>query len=102
MRIVCNAESFTSYSIPMSAYYDNMVWEKQSPSKWVCRTYHKKDFARKSPRNTATFTRGADGAFSCMISVHAMNAVSTQMPKSSKDYVFDPDDGNGFNPPKKY
>ena len=102
MRIVCNAESFTSYSIPMSAYYVNMVWEKLSSSKWVCRTYHKNDFARKAPRNTATFTRGADGAFSCMISVHAMNAVSTQMSKSSKDYVFDPDDGNGFNPPKKY
>ena len=103
MWVVFDAEKSISYSQPMSALYTNMRWEKVSENKWICRTYHKKDFERKRASNTATFTIDADKKITCAMIVAPMqNAETTKPLEKGADYTFSPDDGNGFNAPREY
>ena len=102
MWAVFDAEKSISYSNPMSAIYTNMRWEKVSDIEWICRTYHKKDFERKTVSNAATFTIGADGKITCKMVVAPMqNAETTNPLQKGTDYVFAPDDGEGFDTPKE-
>lgn len=103
MCVVFDKEKSFSFSNPMSAVYSNMRWEKISDTQWKCKTYHKKDFERKNVSNEATFTVKTDGTITCKIIVHPMKSVkSNDMPKVKENYIFSPEDGNGFAKPKEY
>ena len=97
--VVYNQEKLISYAQPMSAVYTNMQWTKVSETEWMCKTYSKKDFERKTVKNTLTFKVGADGKITCKLVVNAMgNAPSNEMEKGA-DYIWAPDDGKGFKAP---
>ena len=99
---VCNEEKVISYSQAMSAVYTNMQWTKVSPTKWICKTYFKKDFGReKKERNTITFKVDAARKITCKLVVHAMgNAPSNEMEKGA-DYIWASDDGKAFKDPSE-
>ena len=99
--VVYNQEKLISYSQAMSASYTNMQWTKVSETEWMCKTYSKKDFERKTVKNTLTFKVGADGKITCKLVVNAMgNAPSNDMGKGA-DYIWAPDDGKGFKAPSE-